>query len=108
MLTVLINREETGGAWTSLKMSQWRLLPIIDFYKLNKETIEKLSDLFDRVSKKVLKEIPEQFNPENIDQIRFEIDCGFLNAFNQSPSEIENYLNKLYGKVYIALKRMWG
>ncbi len=110
MLIVLVNREETGKAWTSLKMSQWRLLPIIDIYKLNKDIIERLADLFDRVSNKTLKEIPEQFNFKNIDPVRLEIDKGFLKALDQSLNEtdIENYLNKLYSKIDIAFKRMWG
>ena len=60
-MTVLANRQETRGAWIRLKMSQWKLLPVLDIAKLEEDKLKRLAKVFDKFKDKDLGRIPEQF-----------------------------------------------
>ena len=98
ILTILANRLETRGRWISLKMAHWRLQPILDVTRLDKEKIKKLAAVFDRYCNKELRRLPEQFNPNNIDPIREGIDRGFLEAMKAEFNDKE--LNDLYSLIH--------
>ena len=107
LLTVLVNRQETRGRWSRLKMSQWRLLQVLDVTSLNCETIKRLAMVFDRYADKPLRRIPNQFNPKDTDLVRLEIDIEFLKALNPKLEEkkVRKDLLELYKPIYISLKR---
>jgi hypothetical protein len=48
LLTTFINREETEGLFTRLKMSQWRLLPVLNVTTLDNDKLTCLSETFDK------------------------------------------------------------
>ena len=104
-LTVLFNREETRGRWTSLKMSQWRLLPVLDVTSLDHEILKRLAIIFDKYADKVPRRIPEQFNPNKPDPIRLEIDKEFIKTFAPSIDDgiIKHELRELYRRIHVAL-----
>jgi len=108
MLTVLFDRQETRGRWTRLKMSQWRLLQVLDVTSLEISTLKQLANIFDKYANKSPRRIPEQFNPSNPDPIRLGIDKEFLIVINPSINEarIEDTLKNLYRHIDLAFK-MW-
>lgn len=107
ILSVLANREETEGAWIRLKMSQWRLLPVLDISELSKSKINKLAKLFDKFSNKELKRIPEQYGTRGeIDILRIQLDLEFLKALGISGKE--NDLIPLYEDIGSSLKQWIG
>jgi len=110
ILTVLFNREETKGAWTRLKLAQWRLLPVLDVTKLNPDALKRLAEVFDKYSKEAPARIPEQFDPVKPDPIRLGIDLGFLEAFNPSldKDKAREELLRLYKRVFEAFKTWIG
>ncbi len=110
LLTILINREETRGRWAQIKMGQWMLMPVLNVASLNNDTLKKLEEVFDKYAKKLLRRIPEQFNPNNPDPVRLGIDRDFIKTFNPSLEDriIEEELMKLYNHIDIALKRWIG
>ena len=110
LLTVLINRQETRGRWTRLKMAQWRLLPVLDVSSLNEKTLERLTKVFDAYANKIPKRIPEQFDLKKLDDVRLGIDVGFLKALNpELDGEVaKKTLLELYGHINIALKQWVG
>jgi hypothetical protein len=87
LLTVLINRQETRGRWTRLKMAQWRLLQVLDVMSLDSDTLKRLADIFDKYAEKPLRRIPEQFSPEDPDPVRLGIDKDFIKVLNPSIDE---------------------
>jgi type I restriction-modification system DNA methylase subunit len=101
ILSLLANRTETEGAWIRLKMTHWRLQPMLDVTKLDERKIEKLTDAFDRYCRKELRRLPEQFDPNNIDPTREGIDKEFLEALDVKVDEKE--LNELYRLVHQSL-----
>ena len=105
LLTVLISRQETEGAWSRLKMAQWRLLPILDITKIGLDTLKELAKIFDNYANKVPRRIPEQFNPENPDPVRLGIDLDFLRALNPDINfdKAKDSLLKLYKHIHNAL-----
>jgi hypothetical protein len=110
ILTVLLNREETRGRWTRLKMGQWRLLKVLDVTALNQGVLEKLASIFDVYADKALRRIPEQFDPRNPDPARLAIDKSFVKVFNPSVSDeiLEGKLKDLYKRVHISLRQWIG
>ena len=98
LLLVLANRQETEGAWVSLKMSHWRLQNILDITKLNNKVIEKLSAIFDKYGSIEMPRLPQQYNPENIDSTRLAFDREILEALKIEVDE-EN-LKELYRMIY--------
>ena len=107
ILTILSNREETRGAWVGLKMSHWRLLPVLDICKLPKDKIRKLVKVFEKFGNKELKRIPEQYGVKGeIDKLRIELDLEFLKAIHVSIKE--NDLLSLYEEIGSSLKQWIG
>jgi len=106
VLSILANRFETEGGWIGLKMTQWKLQPILDVTRLNEEVIIKLADVFDEYCKKELRRLPDQFNPNNVDPVRKGIDQGFLKALGIKIEEKE--LEDLYKRIYENLKTWIG
>lgn len=103
ILIVLINREETEGAFTRLNIGQWKLLPILDVTKLSKKTLMRLSDIFDRFSSIEFRSIDEQFSDDltEIDSNRLNLDIEFLKALDTKIDEklTRESLLKLYGRI---------
>lgn len=103
LLLILTNRQETEGAWISLGLSHWRLQNVLNINKLNKKTIEKLSDVFDKYCEKKMDRLPRQYNPKNIDEIRFAYDKEVLSALNIKISD--DNLKDLYTMVYESFEQ---
>jgi hypothetical protein len=110
MLTVLLNREETEGEWTELKMGQWRLLKVLDVSSLSLDVLKMLAKVFDDYANKVLRRIPEQFDPQNPDPTRLAIDKNFVRVFNSQVSDeiLEKKLRELYERIHISLQQWIG
>ncbi|MEM2112263.1 MAG: hypothetical protein QXX08_10385 [Candidatus Bathyarchaeia archaeon] len=106
VLSILANRIETRGRWIELTITKWRLQPVLDVTRLDRETIKKLVDVFEKNSEKELKRLPEQFNPQNIDPVRKSIDEVFLSALGIKIDDKE--LADIYGLVYQNLKAWMG
>ncbi len=108
MLIVLIAREETEGAWTSLKMGQWRLLHVLDVTKLPRATLERIAQAFDEIAERAFKRIPQQFseNSSQVDPLRMKADLNFLRALEPCLDERRamSKLFKLYRKLGMELK----
>ncbi len=103
LLTVLFSREETRGRWTSLKISQWRLLPVLDVAKLGVHVLKRLAGVFDALSTAKLARVPRQFDPERPDPSRLSIDLGFLEAVSPGAARrAEPALLRLYERVHSA------
>ncbi|MEM1696627.1 MAG: hypothetical protein QXQ90_08555 [Desulfurococcaceae archaeon] len=109
LLSVVASREETRGRWMSLKMAQWRMLPVLDVSKLDDKTLKRLSDIFDRLCTAKPRRIVEQFStdPAKVDPVRLRIDLEFLKALNLSidESRAKEELYEIYKKIDVALKR---
>jgi hypothetical protein len=110
LLTILVNREETGGQWSELKMAHWRLLRTLDVTTLGNDMLKKLAEVFDRYSENPLRRIPDQFNPDNPDPVRLGIDRDFIKVLDPTLEDgvVEERLKELYKRVNIALKRWIG
>jgi len=48
LLSIFINREETEGLFTELKMAQWRLLPVLNVTALGIDRLRCLAEAFNR------------------------------------------------------------
>ncbi len=110
LLTVLFSREETRGRWTRLKVGHWRLIPVLDIGRLEGEAATRLVELFNRVSGRPMKRVVEQYNPNDPDPVRLEIDLGFLSALDPGLDlgKAEEGLLKLYGRIHRALSLWFG
>ena len=108
ILTILFNRQETRGRWTSLKMAQWRLLPVLDVRRLESSSLRRIASVFDKYKSASPRRIPEQFDPKDPDPVRTGIDRDFLRALKPSLDEvgIEKALLGVYRRVHAALK-LW-
>jgi len=108
ILSMLINRSETRGRFSSLEISHWRNLPVLNVKELAMETLQRLSEFFDRIALKSPRRIPDQFlgDPERVDPVRLEIDLGFLKAIepNVNEAEVKEELLRLYDIIGKALK----
>ena len=106
LLIVLTSRQETEGAWSSLKIGQWRLLPVLNVNELDNDTLKRLANIFDKYSNKPLKRIQYQFNPQNPDPVRLGLDLEFLKALHSDLDEefVKNELFELYRRIHTAMK----
>lgn len=106
ILTVLANREETEGGFISLKMSHWRLVPVLDVNKLEKEQInvlDRLAKIYDKFARIDLGRIPNQYNANKLVNLRVELDKEFLRAFGVNIDD--NDLLELYRHIRDAFKQ---
>ena len=107
ILTVLASREETQGAFVSLKQSQWRLLPVLNIDELTKKQITSLAAVFDRFKDKQLSRIPEQYGSSGkVDDLRIELDTAFLSAVGIKVKEDDLLL--LYHEIGSSLRQWIG
>jgi len=98
ILSILANRAETEGGWINLKMTHWRLQPVLDVTRLSEEVIEALVRTFDEHCRREFKRLPEQFNPENIDSARLSLDKEFIKSLGIMDREEE--IKELYKLIY--------
>jgi hypothetical protein len=100
LLTVLLNREETEGAFTRLNIGQWKLLPVLNANSLDDKTLGRLSDIFDGLAKNYFVRLPEQFRNGG-NKTRTNLDLLFLKAIEPKINEKQalDYLKNLYSKV---------
>ena len=106
ILSVLANRSETEGMFVSLKMTHWRLQPVLDVTQLEPEVLKRLAEIFDRYSERELRRLPEQYDPSEIDLVRLSIDSEFLEAIGVSCGE--ESLRELYARVHQNLRQWRG
>ncbi len=107
ILTVLSSREETHGAFVSLKMSQWRLLPVLDIDNLNGDTLKALAVLFDEFKDVELSRIPQQYGADGIvDKLRLQLDKKFLKILDINVAD--NDLLALYSQIRSSLAQWVG
>jgi len=59
IVKILANREETHGGFISMKMSQWRLLPVLNIDELSSNQVKALAKAFDKFVNVKLSRIPE-------------------------------------------------
>jgi type I restriction-modification system DNA methylase subunit len=107
ILTVLSNRQETEGAWTSLVMGHWKTLPVLDVDEISKECLEKLAQVFDSFKKIELGRIPHQYNVEKGSYVlRRDLDNAFLKALGINVKEED--LTSLYQEIHSSLEQWIG
>jgi len=87
ILSILSDRQETGGGYTSLNMTQWRMLPVLNINQLTDSQIDQLAAIFDTYKNRELARIPKQYKMDRLfDKTRFEIDRDFLKVFGLEVS----------------------
>jgi hypothetical protein len=106
ILSILANRSETRGRWIRLKMTHWRLQPVLNVMGLDEGKIKRLAAIFDKYCRSDLPRLPEQFNPNNIDPVRKGIDREFLETLDVKFTDED--LNSLYRLVYQNLRAWTG
>lgn len=106
ILTILASREETHGGFISMKMSQWRLLPVLDLDQLTPKKIKALAGIFDTYAKAKLPRIPEQYGVRGrVDKCRKELDVAFLKIMGINETDS---LSALYQDFAQSLKQWIG
>ncbi|MEN2999173.1 MAG: hypothetical protein ABDH61_01140, partial [Acidilobaceae archaeon] len=110
ILTFLLDREETEGAWVQMKIGHWRLHKVIDVRAISADALSRLAKAFDQVARKQPRRLPDQFAPGNVDPVRLEIDLLFLKALQPELAEdrARKDLESLYERLHIALSRWFG
>jgi hypothetical protein len=107
ILTVLSNRQETEGAWTSLVMGHWRTLPVLNVDEVSKERLEKLAQVFDSFRNVELGRIPQQYNVENeLYKIRLDLDKTVLETLGIDVKE--EALTSLYQEIHSSFEQWIG
>lgn len=90
-------------------MAQWKLLPVLDVSRLDRDALKRISSKFDELSEASPKRIIEQYseNPSDVDPVRLEIDLGFLRALypNINEDEAKEKLVEIYKRMAISFKR---
>jgi hypothetical protein len=106
ILTILASREETHGGFIRVKMSQWRLLPVLDIDELSATKVSALAKVYDRFSKAKFARIPEQYGVKGrVDINRREMDIAFLKVMG--IDEIDS-LPALYQDMAQSMKQWIG
>ena len=106
ILSILANRSETEGAWINLKMTHWKLLPVLDVMNINEDTLRCLTTVFNRYCRSGLRKLPEQYDPRSIDEARLGIDVEFLKCLGIDVEEEK--IRMLYGRIYESLRQWIG
>ncbi|MCE4610590.1 MAG: hypothetical protein F7B17_01300 [Desulfurococcales archaeon] len=110
VLTVLVNRQETRGRWSSLKIAQWRVLPVIDVESLPEAVVSHLAKVFDEVSLRPFRRLRDQYNPQSPDPLRLRVDLEVLKSLNQGfgYGEAVEGLKRLYARIHTSLTLWMG
>jgi hypothetical protein len=98
ILSILANRSETRGRWIRLKMTHWRLQPVLNVMGLDEQKIGRLAAVFDKYCRKDLRRLPKQFDQTDIDPVRRGIDKEFLEALDVKFADED--LDNLYKLIY--------
>lgn len=107
ILSVLASREETRGGFIRLKMSQWRLLPILDIDGIEENKVSAFASLFDKFANSQLRRIPEQYGSSGrVDRVRLEFDTAFLRVLGIHAEEKD--LSSLYAEIAQSLVQWVG
>ncbi len=107
ILTCLSSREETHGAFIRLKMSHWRLLPVLNVGILGAKKLGLLAGLFDKFKDVRLSRIPEQYGSRGkIDMRRLELDKSFLGIMGIKADQSD--LMSLYSEIAQSLVQWIG
>jgi len=107
ILTILGSREETRGGFIRLKMSQWRLLPILDVDGVEEDKVNAFAGLFDKFGDSPFWRIPEQYGSKGtVDRLRLELDTAFLGVLGIQAEESE--LLSLYAEIAQSLVQWVG
>ncbi len=107
ILSILANKQETEGGWIRLKMSQWKLLPVLDIHRLSNQMIKKLAKIFDRYNNIDFGRLPEQYRQsKSASSIRKNFDMEFLNAIELTA--MEDDLLEIYEQINSALQQWLG
>lgn len=107
ILTVMASREETRGGFIALKMSQWKLLPVLNIDSLPQDKVKALAAAFDEFEDAPLSRIPQQYGSDGeIDKLRLELDRSFLNIMGIDAEESD--LLSLYGEIGQSLVQWVG
>jgi hypothetical protein len=107
LLTVLASREETHGAFIGLKMSQWRLVPVLNVDSLGGKKLGLLAALFDEFKDVRLSRIPQQYGSRGkVDPRRLDLDRSFLNIMGIEAEESD--LLSLYREIAQSLVQWVG
>jgi len=94
----------TEGAWMGIKMSQWKLMPVLDIDTIDNSQLSELATLFDQFENKDLKRLMEQYRMNgDIDQNRLLLDFTFLEIMGISVTKDE--LLGFYKHVGSSLKQ---
>jgi len=66
--------------------------------------LKMLAKVFDEYVNKVLRGIPERFDPQNPDPIKITIDKSFVKVFNPSIDDriLEDKLKEFYKRIHIS------
>jgi hypothetical protein len=105
ILSILSSREETHGGFLSLKMSQWRLLPVLDIDSLGQGKIKALASIFDDFKDKDLGRVPEQYSKQGR-LLRTQLDLAFMKVMGIEANE--NDLLALYDDISSSLIQWLG
>ncbi|MEM1873033.1 MAG: hypothetical protein QXS85_04850 [Acidilobaceae archaeon] len=109
ILSVLMSREETEGPWISLKIAQWRTLPVLDVGKLSEDALRRLASAFDELASAKPRRVVEQYSedPARVDPVRLRIDLSFIKSIDPSvdESKARESLHHVYKRVAVAFKR---
>ena len=104
MLSIIADRQETEGAWINIKMTQWRLIPVLNVNELDEDILDQLVSVFEKFKDLDFGRIPEQYNIENDSyNLRLDLDKLFLNAL-QIDVDI-NDLKSLYQEIHSAFQQ---
>ena len=107
ILLTLADRQETRGAWISIKMAQWRLVLVLNINDLSEVQLQSLSDVFDKFKDIDLGRIPQQYNNESDTyKLRRELDKSFLKALQIDVKDKD--LDSLYQEINSSLKQWIG
>ena len=102
ILSILADRQETMGAWINIKMTQWKLVKVLNIDELSDSTKQSLVEIFNKFKDIDLGRIPEQYNYENDNyKQRLELDKSFLEAMNIEVNIKD--LHSLYREMYSSL-----
>jgi hypothetical protein len=106
LLTIFINREETEGLFTSLKMSQWKLLPVLNVTALSIDKLKCLSETFDKYARAqflVSERLVDQLESGN--RINMDADVAKCLGMRVGNQEL-NELRELYRRFGNILRQM--
>ena len=107
ILLTLADRQETRGAWIRIKMTQWRLVLVLNINYLSEIQLQSLSDVFDKFKDLDLGRIPQQYNNESDTyKLRRELDKSFLKALQIDVKDKD--LDSLYQEINSSLKQWIG